>query len=411
MTIWATLRLMPVTALAVACLSGCGGSATARDDAVGSGASPAISAMNGFSAMRLPAPQLARQLDAMRANGVQVVRADAAWATIEPRPPSHGGGAWQFAQTDAWVSALARNHLRWEPILDYAVGWAKRCPGFCPPSSNLTYAAFARAVAARYGEHGSFWSEHPALPYYPAQIFEIWNEENSRQFWSTGPDPARYARLYLDARAAVRSVDPRASVTVGGLAGSDAPFEAWRDVAAQFVERMFAAEPSLSGNVDGFALHPYAPTARDAVLWTVHFREVLDELGEGAAPIDVTEFGWTTGARPRETRRAWMMNTVALTLARSNCGIRLLAPYDWINPFIAHETADFGLVNRTGTDTSLRPAGTTWFHGLRLGAVGPGRLLCSPAGRPLQRIGGSNPPSLGLGALGGLRARVSRRVL
>ena len=58
---------------------------------------------------------------------------------------------------------------------------------------------------------------------------------------------------------------------------------------------MFSADPGLRGNVDGFGLHPYGTSAADAVEWTVHFRHVLDALGEARAPIDVTEFGWPTG--------------------------------------------------------------------------------------------------------------------
>jgi hypothetical protein len=324
----------------------------------------AISAMNGFSAIKLPGPELDQQLTAMRANGVELVRGDAPWANVEPNLPGPSGPQWQWSGMDWWASELASHGVRWEPILDFSVGWAKTCPGFCPPTSNATYATYARAVAARYGAHGTFWSQHPWLPYLPAQIFEIWNEENSNHFWSTGPDPRRYARLFLAARTAIRLVDPSASVMIGGIGNGYVSYDPHNDLAGQFVKRMFAAVPGLKGHIDGFGLHLYVPTPADVVDFVVHYRQVLDSLGESHVPIDITEFGWPVGGVRSEAIRGEYMRDVALQLADSNCGIRMLAPYDWINPLIYHEPADFGFVDRTGLFTALRPAGVGWFQGL-----------------------------------------------
>lgn len=330
-----------------------------------------VSAMNGFSAEQLPQPQLNLQLATMEANGIRVVRSDAPWADIEPQPPGPDGPTWQFADTDAWVRALAAHHLAWEPIIDYSVWWAKNCPGFCVPSSNAAYATFAQAIAARYGVRGSFWSQNRGLPYYPAQIFEIWNEENTSMFWV---DPAKYGPLYAAARAAIRSVDPQASVVVGGLADDSGTFNASQDYAAWYVLRMLVADPALKGSIDGFGLHPYGATALDVERWVSDFRYGLDVWGEGAAPIDITEVGWLTGDSSRELWRAAQMNAVAVTLSRSNCGIRLLAPYDWINP--SSQEGDFGFVDSTGVDAILRPVGIQWFLGLRHAASLPRVQLC-----------------------------------
>ncbi len=358
----------------------------------------ATSAMNGFWAARLPFPQFDRQLAAMQANGVRVVRIDAPWALVEPQAPGPAGHAWQFAQTDAWATALATHHLTWEPLLDYSVAWAKRCAGFCPPADSSAYAAYATAVAARYGEHGSFWAQHPELPYSPARIFEVWNEENTATYWSTGPSAGQYARLYMAAHAAVKAVDPAASVIVGGLADPSASFDPQQDSPAQFVQGMLAAQPTLRGHIDGFGLHPYAPTAQDSVEWIIHFRQVLGSLGEGSAPIDITEVGWPAGVgAASETWRAWEMLMFGLYMAHSDCGIRLLAPYDWVNPLNLQGSGDFGFVDRTGLSASLRKAGSTWFYALKLAASKPERLTCSTGGPgPRGRaLGGS--PLIGFG--------------
>lgn len=334
----------------------------------------AVSAMNGLTTEQLPPAERDQQLAAMQANGVQVVRADAPWVVIEPTPPGPSGPVWQFSQMDAWVTALASHHMAWEPLIDFSVWWDKTCPGMCAPTGNSAYATFAQAVAARYGANGSFWAQNPQLPYYPAQIFEIWNEENVSTYYI---DPARFAGLYSAARTAIHAVDPQGSVIVGGLADDSGTFNASQDYPAQYVQQMFAADPSLEGNVDGFGLHPYGATAADVTSWVVDFRKELDNLGEASAPIDITELGWTTGDSTRENWRAWQMFNVGVQLSRSDCGIRMLAPYDWINP--ADPSGDFGLVDESGLDTTLRQAGSYWFTALSQGASSPELTLCGSA--------------------------------
>jgi hypothetical protein len=330
-----------------------------------------ISAVNGFQVEQLPASQLNTQLASMQSQGVQVVRADAPWAQIQPAPPTPSNPGWQWSQTDAWVTALATRQLTWEPILDYAVGWAKTCPGFCAPSSDSTFAAYAQAIAARYGAGGTFWGQHRNLPYHPAQIFEVWNEENV----STYSIPAaRYATLYAAARSAVHAVDATASVIVGGLADDSQAFNANTDYPAWYVIQMFAADPALKGNVDGFGLHPYANNAVSVGEWVADFRTVLSTLGEGSAPVDITEVGWPASTASRDA----MMTNVAAWLSRSNCGIGLLAPYDWINPGEADPASDFGLVN--ASSQVLNSTGSAWFSALKQALSLPELTVCAATG-------------------------------
>jgi hypothetical protein len=326
-----------------------------------------VSAMNGDQAEQLSAPQLAQQLGQMQLDGVQIVRADAPWSQIQPNAPTAAGPGYQWSQTDAWVTALAEHHLTWEPVVDYAVGWAKTCAGFCAPSNDATYATFAQAVAARYGAGGSFWAQNPGVPYEPVSIFEIWNEENVSTYYVA---PATYGPLYAAARTAIHAVDPKASVITGGLADDSGSYNAAQDYPAQYVQQMFAADPSLKGNVDGFGLHPYGSTAVDVAEWTEDFRHTLTSLGEGSAPIDITEFGWTASTASRSA----MMTNVALWLSRSNCGIGMLAPYDWINPGDTDPTSDFGLVDPSSL--LVTATGTAWFGELQAALSLPELTVC-----------------------------------
>ena len=365
----------------------------------GQAATPSvISAVNGFSLYQAPQARWSAQLAAIQANGTKAVRSDAPWADIEPLPPGPHGDAYDFTQTDAWVTALAVHHLAWQPIIDYSVGWAKTCPGPCAPKSDGPYAAFAQAVAARYGVGGSFWSQHPELPAYPARIFEVWNEEGGAP---TYIDPARYATLYAAARKAIDAVNPQAAVIVGGLGDDGRTFVAADDYPAWYVLRMLVADPGLKGHIDGFGLHPYGASAVDVENWVVNFRYALDVWGEGSAPIYITEFGWPTVDASHETWRASQMTDLAWTLTRSNCGIAMVAPYTWINPGSPPDS-DFGFVDNTGAATVLRPAGMGWFTGLAKAASLPELGLCGPTS---QWISSATPPIIAASPAGVRGAR------
>jgi len=185
--------------------------------AVGSGSvavtsgSP-ISAMNAYALSELSAKHWGRQLAAMRASGVELVRTDVDWGTIEPQAPSGGHHSWQFSYYDGWVKALAIHHLTWQPILDDNTSWAQAV------KKNAAFAAFGQAVAARYGENGSFWVQHPKLPYEPAKIFEVWNEENAKPAYVS---ELEYGPLYAATRAAIHSADARTSGCRAGSAEID----------------------------------------------------------------------------------------------------------------------------------------------------------------------------------------------
>jgi hypothetical protein len=391
------LRPLLVLTAAMLCVTSCSAGASASPSSAGPRATPAtatamtspaveppsfasgfrtVSGMNGFTVFKLTPVRRDDQLAAMAADGVRVVRSDAVWNQIEPVAPGPTGPIYQWAGYDQWVSALATHHLTWEPLIDFTVGWAKTCPGYCAPTSDSTYATFAQAIAARYGPNGSFWAQNPQLPYYPTHFFEIWDEEDNSTFYIP---PARFATMYTAARAAIRAVDPTASVIVGGLSDdSRLPgYKPSKDYPAVYAYQMFAADPGLKGNVDAFGLHPYAATAAAVVNWTIHFRHVLDSIGEASVPLDITEIGWTSGDATREAWRASMMGAVADELSRSDCGIRLLAPYDWVNPGVA-SWSDFGLIDSTGLTTTLRPAGLSWFKALNQAAAMPELRLCDP---------------------------------
>ena len=338
-----------------------------------------ISAMNTWHVDQLPPDQLDPQLAAMSSNGVTLAREDAPWDWVEPNAPTAQGHSYHWASSDQWMTEIAKNHIAWLPMLGYSPDWAATDPdpvwhSGSPPADISQYASFARGLASRYGPGGSFWTQNPQVPYDPVHMYEIWNEEDSYRYWNTGPNPAQYAQMYLQARAAIRSEDPNAIVIVGGLTDGNGEADA-------FVRQMFAADPDLRGNVDGFGLHPYVVTPNDFESRVATFRQTLDSLGAASVPIDITELGWAYQGPVHEPGRASIFADLATALGNSNCGIRVLAPYDWMDPPSVATDADFGLADSSG----LRPAGTSWFVGLHAAPTLPTTDLCepaSPAGSP-----------------------------
>ncbi len=102
----------------------------------------------------------------------------------------------------------------------------------------------------------------------------------------------------------------------------------------------------------------------------------MSGLGVPYIPLDITEFGFIYAA-DRESWRATQMTALGDVLSRSNCGVRITAPYDWINP---SGTPDWGLVDPAGTTSQLRPAGTSWFSAFAQGGTEPTLATCLPAG-------------------------------
>jgi hypothetical protein len=317
--------------------------------------------------------QIDAQLRALQASGATIARSDALWEMVEPAPPSGGVHHYLWGFDDRVAGALAAHGLEWLPIVDYSAPWAATSSGraHSPPSSPGDYAAFAAALAARYGPGGSFWRSHPALPATPVHTYEVWNEPDNPTFWSPAPDPASYGELYLQARTAIHGVDPGAQVIIGGLTHPGA-----------FLPSVIAATPQLRDQVDGVAIHPYAGTP-DAVLGRVReARKLLDALGLTGVPLYITEFGWTTSPPHAlnwapSSQRADDIGRTFTELGHTDCNIAAAILYTWVtlgqNP--ANREDWYGISPPAGGDSADTAAFAAGLHDAS--APGPRPRTCS----------------------------------
>lgn len=296
---------------------------------------------------------LARQ----RTVGVQLVRQVFRWPEIEPVR-----GAFDFSATDRFVLAAARAQVQVMPVLFGEPAWATSRPAGSslraafPPRSFDDFAAFARAVAVRYGPGGTLWAANPGVTPRPIVQYQLWNEPNLKMYWGGRVDPKAFARMITTATAAIRSVVPSAVTITGGV-----PFSRLGMSPLTFLTRYLRAGGRTAGATIG--IHPYAQSVGQTVKLTKQFRTLLDRRGGRKIGLWVTELGWAAGG-PRTAgrtvsakRQASLIAGLFPALARQARSLRLggvvyyawrdLPPYPGRKDFWGLRT---GLVNRAGKE-------------------------------------------------------------
>ena len=339
--------LGPVVVLAclvLACASTTAGAATVPADFYG--------VNSGASLVDDPAARPAA-LQAMRAGGLSFVRVDASWGGVEPVAPIVGVHTYAWAVYDLFVADLARSGLRWYPMIGYSAPWASSSGGdpFAPPAGDGDFAAFAAALAGRYGSGGSFWAAHPELPRMPTTTYGVWNEPSNEHFWhGAEATPARYMSLYVAARAAIRAADPAARVATAGLLDSGSVD------AAAFLRGMLDSAPAARPQIDAVGWHPYVGDL-GAILSSVgRARTVLDERGLAAVPIEISEVGWWHAGGFDTGQRARILRGLAAALPHAGLNVTRLLPYVWTGD------SEWQI---TDADGSLGAVGGAYFAGIR----------------------------------------------
>ena len=183
--------------------------------------------------------ELAARLDGIAASGAGYVRVDVDWSVAQPGPST-----WNWGPIDRVVHAIRARGLDVLGLITYTPTWARPAgtPDKNPPNNPADFANFSRAAVQRYLPLG-------------VRSWEIWNEPNSQWFWSPKPDAARYTTLLKQAYAAIKAVDPAATVMTGGFSPApDAP-DGSMIAPVTFLQRVYAA--GGKGHFDAVAHHPY----------------------------------------------------------------------------------------------------------------------------------------------------------
>ncbi len=211
--------------------------------------------------------------------GAGWVRLEFRWNEAEPSKGSYDTNI--IARYDRAIDTARAAGAKVLVFVNGSPRWASgsRVP-MTKPQNPADYANFMHFVATRYAGRVSAW--------------EVWNEENTSRFWSSGPSPSAYVPLLKAAYPAVKAADPGAVVVFGGLSQND----------YSYVEGAYAA--GAKGYFDVMAVHPYPGPNPPEAVWSSNgriapmafsgFREVRSSmLARGDdKPIWLTEFGWST---------------------------------------------------------------------------------------------------------------------
>jgi hypothetical protein len=227
-----------------------------------------------------PSVDLDAQAAAMKADGVQSWRVEMAWDQVEP---AQGQFAW--APTDRKVLAAARQGIEVLGLALRAPGWANGGSGnpFTPPTRPADFAAYLKALVARYGPSGSLWLEHPEVPKRPVRAWEIWNEPNLKDYFTRQPFAKPYAAMLRAAYPAVKAADKGATVLMASMANYS-----WRDLA----KLLDVSGPRL--RFDAAGAHPFSGRPSNAVKIVRLNRQALDKRGYKKVPLWLTELTWSS---------------------------------------------------------------------------------------------------------------------
>ena len=293
--------------------------------------------------------------------GPKWIRQEFDWSQIEPQR-----GTFDFSRYDQFMLLTAQYGVHVLPIMLDTPSWEGPTWNTLP-SDPSDYAAFVAAVVARYGPHGSFWTQHPSFAGYAIQTYELWNEP----YYSNGNDgdydPGAYARLVKAAAIAGRQADPAARFLLAAENQAQLVNSTW----VWWIDALYQAVPDLNNYFDGVAVHPYGtdmtnlsfPTPGQAYdgydqirrVEAIHQEFAAHNAGDKA--LWITEIGWPTctSGSDRCTTPAGQaadLTTVfnyANTTWKSFVQAVFVYSYDDCNPDSSNPENDYGLVYNDGT--------------------------------------------------------------
>ena len=217
----------------------------------------------------------------------KAVRLSIEWPDVE-----NVKGVLNWATTDQKVNAAAAAGLNILAVVTYTPSWAAIPEGRTfihpGPADPATYANFVKLAAQRYKAQIKNW--------------EIWNEPNIQSSFAPRPDPAKYATMLRLSYAAIKAVDPSATVITGGL--SPSADDGTNISPYLFVQYIYWW--GAKGNFDGLGIHPYSSPGllSQGTDWNSSKNNIniitwlMTIFGDGGKRLWTTEFGASTSTAP-----------------------------------------------------------------------------------------------------------------
>lgn len=271
-----------------------------------------------------------QEFDLMAEMGVTWVRIDIDWSAVQPTKRRLN-----WSQTDLLVNEAVAHQMNVLVMLGFTPAWARSSatqslaePTHARPTDLADFAKFAQLAAQRYAPLG-------------VNSWEVWNEPNTAKFWPTMPDADEYGRVFRAAATAIRGVDPRATLLIGGLspqydgAVSETP-------PVRYLEQLYAN--GTAQLADAIAVHPYsypylpmdpAQPQEGGFYDLPALQAVMANHGDSDKQVWITEFGAPTGTSVNAVSEE--QQAAILLSARDQ-----VALWNWAGPLIYYELVDGG---------------------------------------------------------------------
>lgn len=243
--------------------------------------------------------------------GVQWVRTQFLWNYVEPSP-----GSYTWNSSDGLVLAGHATHENILGLVDYAGNYAN--PFTANRESRVSFSTFIedydqyiQALVKRYMPGGTL-AQQLGWHNYGISTWEIWNEPSQKQYWPS-KNPVQYAELVKSASAAVKAVDPNATVLAYN----------W-----QYPTLVHTAGAK---SFTGLSLHAYPTYPSQSAFYQAiaDLRHELVQSGVGSDPIWMTETGWSI-ARVSATLQAEYLQRAAIQSLAASLNKFFL--FDWSYP-------------------------------------------------------------------------------
>jgi hypothetical protein len=243
--------------------------------------------------------EIAKDFQLMKELEIDVLRCSFGWDDYEPER-----GKYDFAWLKQFVHLAAQHGIKLRPYIGYTPRWAGSAGSADgvdwnnPPADYQAWYEFVYALVYELREFSNVLS------------YEIYNEENSPQWWDGSVDEYKETLRY--GALAIRAANPKAQVLLGGFVFPDT------DWLHSIVKDGYARYYDITA----FHAYPETWTTSDVVVENYldrAYREVFVRdnrtIGE-AEPIWINEMGFSTTPDKTELQQAnWWARAVSTFLA------------------------------------------------------------------------------------------------
>jgi len=239
---------------------------------------------------------------------VSQIRCDLNWWTVQPKNAT----TYDWSKYDQVVNAAAHYGIKILFTIAWTPPWArpKTLPkgvhdaSHVPPVRTSDYVTFANAAVNRYSPVGKARVKSVVGT---VSQWEIWNEENLWSGW-TPPNPVGYGTVLKVVATSIHKLDPKAIVVLGGMAPAVTKGGSYSFT--DFITKL--APTGALKVVNAVGIHPYTFPAwpNEQIKFNPFYNQVpkmyqvMSKNGAGTKKIWITETGWPTASKSKETVRS-----------------------------------------------------------------------------------------------------------